>query len=61
MVTKSIFICGIHGITTDGDLGSGLLLTPHDNNSELPKIRLTNNKKKYHHFYTTIYQSISAG
>lgn len=45
-MTKSIFICGIHNIQIEEDLGDGIELTPNSENSEYPTIFITNNKKK---------------
>ena len=46
MKSTCTFICGIHNIEVDEDLGEGLILIPHEQNEELPTIRLTNNKDK---------------
>lgn len=46
MLTRCIFICGLHNIEVKEDLADGLILIPHKKNSELPTIRITNNKEK---------------
>jgi hypothetical protein len=44
MNTKCIFLCGINRLNILTDLGEGFDLTPNEKNSQVPKIRITNNK-----------------
>ncbi len=51
---KCIFICGIHSIIVKEDLREGILISPSDENQEMPKIKLTNNKYKIRSLLDTL-------
>lgn len=46
MLTKCIFICGLHNIEIKEDLGEGIILIPNVKNNDFPQVRITNNKVK---------------
>lgn len=45
-MTNCNFICGVHNIVIDDDLGEGIQLVPNEKNEDYPIIKITNNKEK---------------
>ncbi|TKK65421.1 hypothetical protein FC093_20130 [Ilyomonas limi] len=46
MGTKCTFLCGLHNIEVNEDLGDGFILVPNEKSNNFPSIKITNNKSK---------------